>query len=75
MKPGDIVMIFLNPIKMTGPIDQARLVKRIRKFTCLEYWEVEYLNEEGHLYRVLIKTINRGEGTKNKIKSAQNINK
>jgi len=61
-KPGDIVMVYGNPIKCTNPIDMARLVKFIRNHSnLLEEWMVEYLNEEGHLYEALIKKTN-GDG-------------
>ena len=57
METNSIVMIFANPIKCTYPIDQARLVRRIFKFTSMEYWEFEYLNEEGKLYKAFIRVI------------------
>ena len=50
MEEGDIVMIYVDSIKCEHKIDQAKLIKRIFKFTNLEYWEFEYLNEEGKLY-------------------------
>ena len=55
-KPGDIKMIFGNPIKCEGPIDQGRLIKKIRNVAVkLEEWRIEYLNEEGQFYTALIK--------------------
>jgi hypothetical protein len=57
MEEKQIVMIFANPIKCEQPIDQARLVRRIIKFTSMEYWEFEYLNEEGKLYKAFIRII------------------
>ena len=52
-------MIFANPIRCTHPIDQARLIKRIFKFTSMEYWEFEYLNEEGHLYEAWVRLLDK----------------
>ena len=58
MEKDNIVMIFANPIMCTHPIDQARLVKRIIKYTSIEYWQVEYTNEEGRLYDAWIRILN-----------------
>jgi len=55
MKPGDIVTIFGNPIKLEHPVGEAKLIKPISRENKLEQWEVEYLNDEGHTYMVLIK--------------------
>jgi hypothetical protein len=61
-KPGDIVMVFGNPVKCTNPIDMARLVKFIGNHSSiLEEWMVEYLDDEGHLYDALIKKTKNGE--------------
>ena len=54
-KPGDIIMIFGNPIKCTHPIDQARLVRKLTETNSLEQWLVEYVNDEGQFYEALIK--------------------
>ena len=59
-RPGDIQTIFGNPAKLEHPIDQARLIKCVRDCVTLEQWTVEYLNDEGHTYNVLIKK-NNGE--------------
>jgi len=63
MKPGDIVMVFANPIKIEHPIDQAKLIERIWKFSSLEYWKVEYLNDTGHYYKVLIRNLKYGKSS------------
>ena len=55
-KPGDIIMIFGNPVRCTTPIGQARLIKYIRDTSpAIEEWLVEYLDQEGHFYEALIK--------------------
>jgi len=58
MKAGDIRMIFGNPAKLEHPIDQAKLIKCISDCVNLEEWVVEYLNDEGQFYNVLIKKDN-----------------
>lgn len=58
MKKDDIMMVFGNPVKMKYPIGQAKLIKKIsdcNESQVVEYWEVEYLNDEGHTYPALIK--------------------
>ena len=55
MKEGDIVMVFGQPIKLTHPIGQARLVKKIKDQGSIELWHVEYTNDEGHTYEAFIK--------------------
>jgi len=55
MKPGDIRMIFIDPHNCESPVDQARLIKLKQDCGKLQLWTVEYLNEEGHYYDVLIK--------------------
>ena len=57
-KENDIITVFGNPIKLEHPIGQARLVKKISDCNdskTVEYWEVEYLNDEGHTYPALIR--------------------
>jgi len=54
-RPNDIVMVFGNPAKLEHPIDQAKLIKCISDCVNLEEWVVEYLNDEGQFYNVLIK--------------------
>jgi hypothetical protein len=58
MKKGDIVMVFGNPIKLQQPIGQARLIKKLPSTnlnSVLEQWQIEYLDDEGHVYEALIK--------------------
>jgi hypothetical protein len=56
MKKGDVVMIFGNPVKCLLPVGQAKLIKKISDHSnLLENWQVEYLDDEGHFYNVLIK--------------------
>ena len=55
MKPGDIVMIFGNPIRLEHPNGQARLIQKLTDNGKLEQWQVEYLDDEGHFYNALIK--------------------
>lgn len=57
-KAGDIINIFGNPIKLTSPIGQARLVSKISEHECLEHWNVEFLNDEGHTYPQFIRKDN-----------------
>ena len=55
-KVGDIMMIFGNPIKCEHPIDQGRLIKKVRDVASkLEEWQIEYVNDEGQFYSALIK--------------------
>jgi len=65
-KPGDIVMVFGNPIKLENPIGQAKLVLLLSTHpTNLEYWEVEYLDSPDYRYQALIKKDNdNGENNK-----------
>jgi hypothetical protein len=60
MKPGDIVTVFGNPIKLENPIGQARLIKSISEHPVklLEYWEVEYLDNPDYHYQALIRISN-----------------
>jgi hypothetical protein len=62
-KPGSIQTIFGNPVKLTNPIDQAKLIRKISDTEYLEQWEIEYLNEPGHLYIALIRKDNELEVT------------
>ena len=57
MEEGDIVMIYVDSIKCEHKIDQAKLIKRIFKFKSLEYWQVEYTNEEGKLYDAWVRVL------------------
>ena len=50
MKEDDIVMIFGEPIKLTHPIGQARLLQKISENEVLEYWKIQYLNDENNTY-------------------------
>jgi len=60
-KIGDIRMVYGNPAKLEHPIDQARLIKHMNDCVKLEEWMVEYLNEEGQFYNVLIRKDNGEE--------------
>jgi hypothetical protein len=55
LKEGSVVMIFANPVKTEHPIDQARLIKPIYKFTSMEYWMIEYTNDLDHFYKAWVK--------------------
>ena len=60
MRPGDIVMVFGNPIKLTNPLGQARLVKKLpdnatNNPIIIEHWEIEFLDDEGHTYNQFIR--------------------
>jgi hypothetical protein len=58
-KSDDIVMVFGNPVTCTHPVGQAKLIKKLRDHTgLLENWKVEYLDDEGLFYNVLIKKTN-----------------
>jgi len=57
-KIGDIRMVYGNPAKLEHPIDKARLIKHMNDCVKLEEWMVEYLNEEGQFYNVLIRKDN-----------------
>jgi hypothetical protein len=58
MKQGDIVTIFGNPLGLKNPVGQARLVNPIQKFTSIELWEVEFTDQEGMLFKKLIRNLN-----------------
>jgi hypothetical protein len=61
-KPGDIEMIFGNPVKCTTPVGLARLNQHIRDVSDhVEQWLVEYLDQEGHFYEALLKKKVNGE--------------
>jgi len=54
-KPGDIVMVFGNPIKKEHPIDQAKLIEKKQDLpNNKEQWWVEYLNDPDHQYLAII---------------------
>ncbi len=61
-KPGDVMMIFGNPVKCENPIGLARLKKLLLENGQTEEWVVEYLDDEEHYYNALIKKEN-GEKT------------
>jgi hypothetical protein len=55
-KPNDIVMIFCNPVKCEQPIDQARLIEKVKDMSpTIEQWLIEYLNDGARKYIALIK--------------------
>ena len=55
-KPGDIVMIYADPLYLQHPIGQARLKMFLRDVNQLvEEWEVEYLDDEGMFYNAHIR--------------------
>lgn len=64
MKAGEVRMIYGNPIKLEYPLGKAQLVSQM---TChnekLEYWNVNFLDEENITRPVLIKKEN-GEDKK-----------
>ena len=55
MKKDDIMMIFGQPLKLTHPRGQAKLVEKISETGILEHWYVEFLNDEGHTYPQFIR--------------------
>ena len=57
-EPGDIVMVFGNPMKLTHPIGQARLIKKISETDTIEHWRIQYLNDENNTYDQFIKKLN-----------------
>ncbi len=57
-KPGDIEMIFGNPAKLTNPIGQARLIKKLADYPGFEEWKVEYIDNDGYQYNVMLKCEN-----------------
>lgn len=59
MKTGDVVMIFASPVKKENPIDQAKLIQKIKDLpNNLEEWWVEYLNDSDKQYIALIQKDN-----------------
>jgi hypothetical protein len=59
-KPGDIVVVFGNPLKSERRVGQAKLIQKLSESTNLEQWSVEYLNNEGYFYNALIKKQKNG---------------
>jgi hypothetical protein len=60
MKEGDIVMTFVDAVNEVVPMGEAKLVECIEGYGICEMWTVEYLDQPGHLYNVLIK-VNNGK--------------
>jgi hypothetical protein len=58
MKQNDIVTIFGDPLGLKNPVGQAKLVNPIQKFTSIEIWEVEFPENEGMLFKKLIRNLN-----------------
>lgn len=58
MKAGDIVTIFGSPIELKHSMGQARLVNLIQKFSSCEIWEVEFTDQEGMLFKKVIRSLN-----------------
>jgi len=56
MKPGDVVMIYLDPQTCTTEAGQATLIEKIGNFPQgLEQWWVAYINRPVSQEKVLIK--------------------
>lgn len=55
MKPGEIVMIYTDPMNLKQPEGQAKLMELITSCETSEYWRVEFLDSPGKLYPRLIK--------------------
>jgi len=53
--PGDLEMIFCNPITNTGQIGMARLIQKLAEDEHTELWEIEFLDDEGHFYQQKLK--------------------
>jgi len=61
-KVGDICMIFGNPVKLEHPIDQAKLIQKIKDVPGnMQQWWVEYLNDPDKQYIALIQKEEDGE--------------
>ena len=58
MKSGDYVTIFGSPIALNNPVGQAKLVNCIQKFSTCEIWEVEFTEQEGMLFKKVIRNLN-----------------
>ena len=55
-KPGNVLMIFEDPMQLKGPKGQARLHQFVRdNGPMLEEWLVEYLDQEEQLYTAQIR--------------------
>lgn len=58
MNPGDILMIYTDPINLKAPQGQAKLIKyNWLADGGLELWDVEFLDQPGKVYPRLIKPI------------------
>ena len=57
-EPGDVVMIFGQPMKLTHPIGQARLIEKIFETDTIEHWRIQYLDDENNTYDQFIKKLN-----------------
>jgi hypothetical protein len=55
-KPGDVLMIFEDPMQLKGPKGQARLLRFIKEASPIcEEWIVEYLDDEEQQYTALVR--------------------
>jgi hypothetical protein len=56
MKPGDVVMVYMDPQECTTEAGPATLIEKIKEFpNNLEQWLVSYINRPVAQVKVLIK--------------------
>jgi len=55
MKINDVVEIYGNPHTQVYPLGKARLIQLIEDCMSLELWEVEFVDQPGRHFNVLIK--------------------
>lgn len=55
MKQGDIVDAYGDCLRKKYPLGKAKLLKQIKESGCVQYWNVEFLNEPGIVRDILIK--------------------
>jgi hypothetical protein len=56
MKPGDVVMIYLDPAQCTREAGQATLIEKVKNYSSnMEEWMVSYVNRPCTQCKVLIK--------------------
>ena len=56
MKPGDVVMVYIDPHQCTTEAGQATLIEKVEEYPSgMELWWVTYLNRPVAQEKVLIK--------------------
>ena len=55
-KPGDIEMVFAHAMESRVPVRQAKLIKKVKDWEGLEEWSVEFIDDEGSIYKVMLKS-------------------